>query len=244
MKGKLNEIQLFRESVAALVHRPPSFRRLVLEVFETGNKSLLFVSVTMSFFGLILVYQGCMQALAIIPDLSLAGPVSIRSMIRVFGPLFTGLMVAFRVGAGIAAEAGTMVVTDQDGALLVSGSSPAAYLVAPRLLACIITVPMLTIVGTACGIAAGGWLGITRFDIPAPVFFKLNMVDSGDVVVAAVKSLLNGVAIPVIAACAGLKARSGSEGVGAATTDAVVRSAIAVIIIEFVVSAIARLGGI
>jgi phospholipid/cholesterol/gamma-HCH transport system permease protein len=198
----------------------------------------------MAFFGLILVYEGCMQALKLIPDLGGAGPAAIRSTIRVFGPLFTGLMVAFRVGSGIAAEAGTMVVTEQDGALVVTGSSPAAWLVAPRLVACMIAVPMLTVIGCIAGVLAGGILGMEAFDIQARTFFRLSMTDWGDVGVCAAKAILNGIFIPVVAAAAGLRTRGGSEGVGMAATDAVVRSAVAVVIIEFAVSTVARIAGV
>ena len=117
MNRRVNEIGLLIQAIVAMTRRPPPLRRIVREVFSCGNRSIVFVCVTMAFFGMILVYEGCMQALALIPDLSSAGPATIRSTIRVFGPLMAGLMVSFRVGAGIAAEAGTMVVTEQDGAL-------------------------------------------------------------------------------------------------------------------------------
>lgn len=243
MNRRVNEIGLLIQAIVAMTRRPPPLRRIVLEVFSCGNRSIVFVCVTMAFFGMILVYEGCMQALALIPDLSSAGPATIRSTIRVFGPLMAGLMVSFRVGAGIAAEAGTMVVTEQDGALLVSGSSPAEWLVAPRLVACIIAVPALTVVGCLAGILAGGALGVGWFGIHPSDFFSLSMVDRGDAAVCAAKSLLNGMAIPVFAAAAGLNTRGGSEGVGVAATSAVVRSCVAVAVIEFLVSTVARVAG-
>lgn len=244
MKTGTNAFQLLIETLVAIRRRPPSVRRITAEAFECGNRSILFVCVTMAFFGLILVYEGCVQALNLIPDLSAAGPATIRSTIRVFGPTFTGLMAAFRLGAGISAEAATMVVTEQDGALRVTGSSPAAWLVAPRLLACVGVLPALTVLGCLSAIGAGGLLGWLHFDIPPSVFFSLGSVDAGDAVTGGIKAVLNGVVIPVIAAAAGLRTRGGAEGVGISATDAVVRASVAVVIVEFAVSTTARFAGL
>ncbi len=231
------------DTVRTMLVRPPTFRRVVAEFYETANRSLLFVSVTLAFFGMILVYQGCMQALRVYPDLSGAGELVIKTLVRVFGPLITGLMVAFRVGAGIAAEAGTMVVTDQADALVVTGSSPTRWLVAPRFAACIAAVPVLTVAGIAAGFVAGGIFAYVRFDILPRTFFDISMVEWEDVVICFIKAFMNGAAIPIVAGAAGLATRNSSEGVGIATTNAVVNSAVAVVIIEFAVSLIASLTG-
>jgi len=234
---------LTASTVRVMLTRPPTFNRIVSEVYQSANRSLGFVSLTLAFFGMILVYQGCMQAMRIYPDLSSAGAIVIKTMVRVFGPLLTGLMVAFRVGAGIAAEAGTMVVTDQADALTVSGSTTTRWLVAPRFAACIIGVPLLTTIGIGASVLAGGAFAWARFDILPATFFRIYMVEWEDVVICFIKSFLNGATIPIVAGAAGLATRNSSEGVGIATTNAVVNSAVAVVIIEFLVSFIASVTG-
>lgn len=241
--GRTRVTALARDTIRTMVTKPPTFGRVVREIYETANRSLLFVSVTLAFFGMILVYQGCMQALRIYPDLSGAGEIVIKTMVRVFGPLITGLMVAFRVGAGIAAEAGTMVVTDQADALVVTGSSPARWLVAPRFAACLVGVPVLTVAGICAGVAAGGAFAAVRFEILPRTFFDIGMVEWEDVVICFIKAFLNGAAIPIVAGAAGLSTKNSSEGVGLATTNAVVNSAVAVVVIEFLVSFVASITG-
>lgn len=241
--GRVGIIALAWSTIRTMVTRPPTFRRIIREIYETTNRSFLFVALTLGFFGMILVYQGCMQALRIYPDLSGAGELVIKALVRVFGPLITGLMVAFRVGAGIAAEAGTMVVTDQADALVVTGSSPARWLVAPRFAACVAGVPMLTVFGILAGTLAGGVFAAIRFEILPRTFFDISMVEWEDVVICGIKSVLNGAAIPIVAGAAGLSTKNSSEGVGVATTNAVVNSAVAVVVIEFLVSLTASLTG-
>lgn len=204
-----------------------------------GIGSLVFIAVTQAFLGLILVYQGSVQTTRVFGDMIGVGPYFIFSVVRIFGPTITGMMIATRIGAGIAAELGSMVVTDQTEALKVSGSDPIDYIVAPRLIATILMMIVLWVFGSLVGIAAGTVMGVVRFDIPISTFLNPSVSRMSDVGVATIKCVLYGTVIPIMAAESGLRARGGSEGVGTATTRAVVTSSFAVIVLELLVSTVA-----
>ena len=114
--------------------RPPG--EVTRQLFEVGNRSLLFICLTLGFIGMVLVFQTCLQVNRIVGDLSQVGGEFIRILVHEFGPTLTAMMLATRVGAGIAAEIGSMVVTEQVDALRMSNVGPAAYLGVPRLLGC------------------------------------------------------------------------------------------------------------
>jgi len=206
---------------------------------QVGNRSLVFILVTQGFLGLILVYQACVQILKVLPDL--AGVVAgfLYAMVRTFGPTVTGLMVATRVGAGIAAELGSMTVTDQVEAMKVANSDPVARLVLPRFLACAVMMPVLWVFGTLVGSVAGYLMGHYRFSIGTRVFLDFSGITQMSVFFGYLKAQAYGIVIPILSAHAGFQAHGGSEGVGRATTAAVVRSSFAVIVLDFAISTIA-----
>lgn len=217
-------------------HRP---RGQVLEqMYVVGNKSLLFVAVTMGFVGMVMVYQSCLQLNRITGDLSQVGPELFKLMVQDFGPTITALMLATRVGAGIAAEVGSMKVTEQIDALRMSGVTPIDYLIVPRFLACLIMTIVLSVFGVAFAYAAGGLTAWASFDVNPRVFFDLSRVGFLDVGIGTTKAILCGMAIPIISGFCGLRARGSSEGVGWATTSAVVGSSLAVILIAFIISGV------
>ena len=157
-------------------------------------------------------------------------------MWREFAPTITGLMVATRVGSGIAAEVGSMVVTEQVDALRMCNADPVEYLLAPRTIASALMVMLLTVVGVVAATVAGMFIAKAGFDIPYQTFLNLSLVGPKDVVIGMTKAFSYGLAIPVIAGQAGLQASGGSAGVGWATTRAVVNTSFAVIVIDFVLS--------
>ena len=207
------------------------------EMFEIGNRSLLFITVVMGFIGMIFVHQSGIQAQRIIPDLHLLGATFIEYLVRSFASDIGAMMLATRVGAGIAAAIGSMVVTEQVDALRMSSAEPVDYLVVPRFKASIVMTFILLTWGGFVALMTGFLTAHYAFDQRWDVYFNTSMVRWSDLLIFGVKCLAYGAAIPVVAGYCGLTAYGGSEGVGSATTRAVVNSALATIVLNLMISA-------
>lgn len=214
--------------------------QVLKQLQAVGVQSLGFVSLVLGFVGSILVYQAGLQALRIVPDTSSVGPMYIELLVKDLAATITGLMLATRVGAGIAAEIGSMRVTDQLDALRLCRTDPVDYLVAPRLVASLIATPFLTVFGGTVAALTGAATGYWAFGINPAGFLDPRYLDLGDVITGLVKSIAYGVAIPLVSAHAGLYTTGGSEGVGNATTRAVVGSSLAVIVLGFFIGALGQ----
>ncbi len=216
--------------------RPPG--ETANQMYIIGNKSLLFVTVTLGFIGMVMVYQSCLQLNRITGDLTQVGPEFLKLIVQDFGPSITALMLATRVGAGIAAEIGSMKVTEQVDALRMSGVTPVDYLIAPRFIASVVMGLVLTVFGVLVAYGAGGLTAWSSFDLNPRTFFSVARVELFDVTLGLIKTLCYSMAIPVVSGFFGLRARGSSEGVGAATTAAVIGSSLAVIVLNFIISGI------
>lgn len=212
---------------------------VVRQTYGVANRSLVLIAVVMGFTGAILVIQASVQALRIIGDLTLIGPTFLQLLVREFGPTIVAMMVAARYGAGIAAEIGAMVVTEQIDALRMAGEEPAAYLVTPRIVAGIVGMLALSVFGSAIAFAAGGLAAFKGFGVARATYFRLDLVDGGDLAVGLVKAALFGLAVPLVSSHFGLAARGGAAGVGRATTRAVIGSSLAVLILDITIGAVA-----
>ena len=201
-----------------------------------GNQSVLFITVTIGFLGMILVYQVATQVEKILPDFTMIGPAFLQIMIKEFAPTISGMMIATRVGSGIAAEIGSMVVTEQVDALRMCNADPINYLIVPRFLASGIMMVCLTIYAVLIGEITGMLTGLMGFGIHPLTFLSIQMVKAGDLVSGITKAFAYGCAIPLISGQAGLEATGGSEGVGWATTRSVVNASFAVVLLDFVIS--------
>lgn len=206
------------------------------QAYELGNRSLGFLFITMGFIGMILFYQSASQLKRVFPENDQLGATYIELMVRDLGASLGAMMLATRVGAGIAAELGSMVVTEQVDALRMSAADPVDFLVVPRFLASMVMTFMTLVLGTAVAILAGYVTGMVFFEIRADVFFNLALVDWGDVILGCTKALTYGAAIPIVSAHAGFAAHGGSEGVGWATTRAVVNSSLAILTLNALIS--------
>ena len=209
---------------------------VVQQMYEIGNKSLFFISVVMGFIGMILVLQAAIQAKRVVPDLTLLGATYMQLLVRDLAASIGALMLATRVGAGIAAEIGSMVVTEQVDALRMCAADPIDYLVKPRFIASIVMTTALIIWAGVVAFACGMATGYAMFDINPYTFANTQMVHAGDLVVGLTKCLAYGAAIPIISAHSGLSTFGGSEGVGWATTRAVVNSSLGVIMLNLIIS--------
>lgn len=209
---------------------------LFAQLHQIGNRSLFFMTTVMGFLGMITVFQAGLQIQRIVPDMGQIGASFAEILIRNFAPDIGAMMLATRVGAGIAAELGSMAVTEQLDALRMNAADPIDFLVVPRFLACVVMTVVLVIWSAAVAEVVGLLTGWLVFDIRPGTFLSLALVDVGDVVVGLSKCVAYGAAIPILSAHAGLQAFGGSEGVGTATTTAVVRSSFAVIVLNALLS--------
>jgi phospholipid/cholesterol/gamma-HCH transport system permease protein len=156
-------------------------------------------------------------------------------MVKALGPVLTGLMLAGRVGSGIAAELGSMVVTDQINALRALGTDPVRKLVAPRLLAGFFMTPVLTIIADAVGILGGWLIAVAQLRVPSSLYWSsiLEGLYMQDVWQGIIKPFFLGFVIVTVGCHVGLRTSGGTQGVGRATTNAVVAASVAVIAVDF-----------
>jgi phospholipid/cholesterol/gamma-HCH transport system permease protein len=223
-------LEFFR---SLLMHRPP-FRDVNYQVYHIGVKSLSVVLVTGAFTGMVLCAQTYFQFHKVKMDTATLAVVSV-SMCAELGPVLSALMVAGRVGASMAAELGTMRVTEQIDALRTLATHPVDYLVVPRVLATTIALPLLTIGSIMVGILAAFAVSTYLMDID-PVYAYNNMVrytEPGDVWQGVIKAVIFGHIIAMIGCYKGLTCKEGAEGVGRATTEAVVFASITILISNF-----------
>lgn len=213
------------------------WRAIVFQAYQIGNRSVFFVSVTMGFIGMIMVFQAGLQALKIVPDLSMLGATFAELLVRDLAASIGAMMLATRVGAGIAAEIGSMVVTEQVDAMRMSAADPIEYLVVPRFLGSIVMTFCLLIWAAFVAFTAGMITANVVFEVSYATFANFMLVDVGDLTIGLTKCLAYGAAIPIVSARCGLTTFGGSEGVGWATTNAVVQSSLAVIVLNFFISA-------
>src|SRR5687767_2873985 len=225
---------LSRETFVSLFTRRPNFRDFVYQLYFIGVKSQSVVLITGAFTGMVLAAQTYFQFHRVRMDTATLAAVGV-GMCSELGPVLTGLMVAGRVGAALAAELGTMRVTEQIDALRTLATHPVDYLIVPRLLATIVAMPLLTAEAIAIGIL-GGYALCRAFLGAYATYAWDNMVlytAMRDLSMGLIKSLVFGALIALISCYKGMSCREGAEGVGRATTEAVVYSSIAILIINF-----------
>jgi phospholipid/cholesterol/gamma-HCH transport system permease protein len=233
--GELGGITLLaKEAGSSLLKWRVAWRDLLYQIFFIGVKSQSVVLITGAFTGMVLAAQTYFQFHKVKMDTATLAVVSV-SMCSELGPVLTALMVAGRVGAAIAAEIGTMRVTEQIDALRTLATHPVDYLVVPRLIASHIALPLLTMESICVGIGASYLVGVHLLGIDATYSWTnmLKYTHDADVVIGLVKAFVYGGIIALISCYKGLTCRLGAEGVGRATTEAVVYSSIAILITNF-----------
>lgn len=207
------------------------------QVVEIGFRSQSVVIVTGGFTGAVLAAQTLFQ-FQLVGLETLAGGLVSAAMFRELGPTITGVMLAGRVGSSMAAEIGTMKVTEQVDALRSMAVHPIDYLVTPRVLAMFLSVPLLIAQAVSFGILASYMVGVPLFGVEASSWWRNVQLYSGpdDVLIALIKGLAFGTLIVVISCHQGLKASNGAVGVGRGTTNAMVFSSLAIIMSNFLLS--------
>jgi len=218
---------------------PPLKKKQALDQMDRiGVKSLPIVLLTAFFTGMVLALQSAYQMQRMSAEMYIASLVSL-SMIRELGPVLTALVVAGRVGASITAELGTMKVTEQIDALEALATNPVKYLVAPRFLALLIMLPLLTVYANIMGILGGYVIGVFKLGIGANMYWRMTYdpLVFKDVFTGLIKSVAFGIVIAIIACFQGMNTEGGAEGVGRSTTRSVVISFIMIIAVDCLITA-------
>jgi phospholipid/cholesterol/gamma-HCH transport system permease protein len=222
------------ETAVSLVSHRWETAAVLQQLHFIGVKSQSVVLITGAFTGMVLCAQTFFQFHKVKMDTATLAVVSV-SMGSELGPVLTGLMVAGRVGAAMAAELGSMRVTEQIDALRTLATHPVDYLIVPRLVATLLALPLLTAEAVALGIGAGYGVGVGRLGIdPASAWYNmLRYTDVEDMIIGLLKSVVFGAVVATVGCYKGMTCGEGAEGVGRATTEAVVSASITILISNF-----------
>lgn len=241
VKSALLEVQeyfrLFFAAARGSVTRPFYFQDIVEQIDIIGLGSLTVVLLTGFFTGAVLALQMGLT-LDQFGARPFVGRLISASMIKELGPVLTALMLSGRVGSGIAAELGSMVVTEQIAALRALGTDPIRKLVVPRVLAGFIMCPILTVIADTVGILGGWIVAVTQLRVESGVYWSavVQGLYLEDVWMGIIKPFFLGFVIVTIGCHVGLRTAGGTQGVGRSTTNAVVAASVAVLVVDFFVT--------
>ena len=235
---KTGELSIFTyKAVANSFGRPFYFKLLLRQMIEIGFYSLPVVGLTTVFAGMVLALQSYSGFSRFGAEGAVASVVVI-SITRELGPVLAGLMVAGRIGASMAAELGTMRVTEQIDALRTLSTNPYKYLIVPRILAAILMLPILVFVGDIIGVYGGYLVGVYKLGFNPANFIASTWehLEFMDVFSGLVKAAVFGFIIGLMGCYNGYKSKGGAQGVGAATTNAVVSASILILTLNYVIT--------
>jgi phospholipid/cholesterol/gamma-HCH transport system permease protein len=236
----VGNLGLFALEAISHLLRPPFYGRLFWRAFvEIAWFSLPVVALTAVFTGMVLALQSY-TGFARFNAQSAIASVVVISLVRELGPVLAALMVAGRIGASFAAEIGTMRVTDQIDALTTLSTNPMKYLVAPRILAAVIALPMLVLVADVLGVMGGWLIGTQKLGFVSAAYLKstFDYLETDDVVSGLVKAAVFGFIIALMGTWCGYNSKGGAQGVGGATTKAVVASSILILALDYILTEI------
>ena len=234
----VGSVGVFISLTLVSIFRPPLYFTIILKQFiSIGFYSLPVVAMTSFFSGAVLALQSYLGFSRFSAESSIA-TVVVLSITRELGPVLTGLMVAGRVGASIAAEIGTMRVTEQVDALYTLSTDPIKYLVLPRVIASVITLPCLVLIGDIIGVMGGYLVSIHKLGFNSANYISntFKYLETIDVVSGLVKAGTFGFIIAVISCYNGYYSGKGAKGVGGATTAAVVQSSILILLSNYLIT--------
>lgn len=234
----IGRLMLFLGTALSHCVRPPFYPRLfVRQCIDIGYYSLPVVGLTALFTGMVLALQSY-SGFARFGAESAIASVVVLSMTRELAPVLAGLMVAGRIGASMAAEIGTMRVTEQIDALSTLSTNPFKYLVVPRLLAGLLMLPLLVLVADIIGVFGGFLVGVYKLDFNPATYLAntFEFLETIDVVSGLVKAAVFGFLVALMGCYHGYQSRGGAQGVGAATTAAVVSASILILVFNYVIT--------
>ncbi len=237
---EMGKILLLFISVVGWMLRPPLKTANILKQMEfVGVKSIFVVVLTGTFTGMVMALQAY-HGFKLFSAEGMVGSTVALGMTRELGPVLTSLMVTARAGSAMAAELGTMRVTEQIDALSVMAANPVKHLIVPRVIAGVLMLPLLTAVADYVGILGGYFVGVNLLHINAGIFVKniTKHVDLNDIFNGLIKAAVFGFLLSLISCYKGFNTRGGAEGVGRATTEAVVLSSVSILISDYFLTAV------
>ncbi|MBR1948309.1 MAG: ABC transporter permease [Alphaproteobacteria bacterium] len=235
---KVGELFVFIAQSIYNCFTPPFYgRNLWRQIMDIGFYSLPVVGLTTIFAGMVIALQSY-SGFASVGAESMVASVVLISVTRELAPVLSALMVAGRIGAAMAAEIGTMRVTEQIDALTTLSTNPFKYLVAPRIWAGLIVMPLLVLIGDVIGIFGGYVVGVYKLGFNASNYINatLDDLEALDITTGIVKAAVFGFIIALMGCYNGYKSKGGAQGVGTATTNAVVSSSILILIFNYIVT--------
>jgi phospholipid/cholesterol/gamma-HCH transport system permease protein len=230
----LGDISLFAwRTLVWMVARMPRRDTLIMSMYHIGVRSLPVVALTGTFIGMVLAVQAYHQFRGFGMETRLGTMINL-SMYRELGPVLAATMLAGRVGSAIAAELGTMRITEQIDALASMGANPVQYLVVPRFLSCLLMIPSLTIMAMFMGVVGGGFYCIYILGVDAHHYItnSQDSVQTWDLFYGVFKSFFFGAAIAIISCYRGFHCAPGAEGVGRAATVSFVQSFVVILVLD------------
>jgi phospholipid/cholesterol/gamma-HCH transport system permease protein len=232
--AEVGDLALFTGRVLAGAVRLPYRGTFVPVAYMIGVRSVPVVMITGLFIGMVLAVQAYGQ-FAQVGLATQLGTVVNTSVVRELGPVLAATMLAGRVGSAMAAELGTMRVTEQIDALDVLGANPVRYLATPRFLACVLLIPLLTVVANFMGVMGGAVICTYVYHIEAHFYWRnaYGAITMYDIVTGLIKPMFFGAAIAALSCHRGFRSEGGAEGVGRAATNAFVTSFIAILALDF-----------
>ncbi len=236
----IGKVVLFSLDVVVAIFRPPFyFKKFISQTLDIGFYSLPVIGMTTLFAGMVMALQSYSGLSGAIAEFTVPNIVML-AITRELAPVLTGLMVAGRIGASIAAEIGTMKVTEQIDALKTLSTDPIKYLVVPRVLAGVLTMPLLVLVGDSIGILGGYLISVYKLGLNSSTYMtsSIDAISQMGVLSGLVKASCFGLIITLIGCYQGYRSSGGAMGVGRATTNAVVWSSILILISNYVITEI------
>ncbi len=236
----VGRLSIFTTSGVSHCFRPPYYPRIILrQMVEIGFYSLPVVGLTGVFAGMVLALQSYTGFARFSAEGAIANVV-VLSITRELGPVLAGLMVAGRIGAAMAAETGTMRVTEQIDALTTLSTNPMKYLVAPRLIAGITMMPFLVLIADIVGVFGGYLVAVYKLGFNPTIYLQntWDFMEFHDVVSGLIKAAVFGFIVTLMGCYHGYHSKGGAQGVGAATTNAVVSAAIMILCFDYILTEI------
>ena len=230
---------MLAESICFAIRPPFKLNYIFKQMEFIGVDSVLVVVLTGAFTGAVLALQSYYGFRKFQAE-GLVGATVALSMTRELGPILTSLMVTGRAGSAMAAELGSMRVTEQIDALIVMALNPIKYLVVPRVLASFIMLPILTVISDFIGIVGGYLIGVKLLGINEGAFINkmIKYLDLEDIYVGLVKAAVFGIILSVISCYKGFYTRGGAEGIGRSTTEAEVLSSVTILMADYIMTSI------
>ncbi len=231
---------LIRTSFFWLLRSRVEWRQTVIQMLQIGVQSFPVTAMTSLFTGMVLALQTGSSFRDLFNEPVFTGTIVSFAVVKELGPVMTAMVVSGRAGAAIAAELGTMKVTEQIDALYTLGTDPVRYLVLPRVLAFLVMLPLLTVFSDFAGVIGGCVVSYVKLDVPTNVYWHevFDHLGHKELFHGLIKTVVFAFCISFICCYKGLFTRGGAEGVGKATTSAVVNSMVSVLIIDYFVTAI------